>query len=66
VLKISYDDLRVGDLVFWSTDPSNANAIYHVAMWAGNGQIMEAPAPGKPLRLVAMRWAGTMPYAGRP
>lgn len=66
VLKINYDNLRVGDLVFWSTDPSNPNAIYHVAMWAGNGQIMEAPRPGVPLRVTSMRWSGTMPYAGRP
>jgi len=66
VLKISYSDLRVGDLLFWSTDPNNADAIYHVAMWAGNGQIVEAPSEGKPVRVTAMRWGGVMPYAGRP
>lgn len=66
VLKISYADLRPGDLVFWSTDPNNVNAIHHVALWAGNGQIMEAPRPDVPLRLTAMRWSGTMPFAGRP
>ncbi len=66
VLKISYDQLRPGDLVFWSTDPNNPDAIHHVAIWAGNGQIIEAPTFDKPVRLVAMRWAGTMPYAGRP
>lgn len=66
VLKISYDDLRPGDLVFWTDDPTNPDAIYHVAMWAGNGQIVEAARPGVPLRVTAMRWAGTMPYAGRP
>jgi cell wall-associated NlpC family hydrolase len=66
ILKISYDDLRPGDLVFWSDDPSNAGAVYHVAMWVGGGQIVEASRPGVPLRVTAMRWAGTMPYAGRP
>ncbi|GEL95258.1 C40 family peptidase [Cellulomonas composti] len=66
VLKISYNDLRPGDLVFWSTDPSNPDSIYHVAMWAGNGQIVEAPRPGLTVRLTTMRWGGTMPYAGRP
>ena len=50
VLKISYNDLRPGDLVFWSTDPNNPDAIYHVAIWAGDGQIMEASKPGDPLR----------------
>ena len=66
VLKISYDDLRPGDLVFWTDDPNDPSQIYHVAMWAGNGQIVEAARPGVPLHVAAMRWAGTMPYAGRP
>ena len=66
VLKISYDDLRPGDLVFWSTDPNDPNDVYHVAMWIGGGQIVEASRPGVPLRFTAMRWGSTMPYAGRP
>ncbi|WP_448059009.1 C40 family peptidase [Cellulomonas hominis] len=66
VLKISYSDLRPGDLVFWSTDSGNADAIYHVAIWIGNGQIMEASSESRPLRIAPMRWANTMPYAGRP
>jgi hypothetical protein len=47
-------------------DPNDPNAVYHVAMWVGSGQIMEAPRAGVPLRITAMRWASTMPYAGRP
>ncbi|WP_081844490.1 NlpC/P60 family protein [Cellulomonas sp. URHE0023] len=66
VLKISYNDLRPGDLVFWSTDAGDPNEIYHVAMWAGGGSIMEAPQPGTPLRVTKMRWGSTMPFAGRP
>ena len=66
VLKISYNELRPGDLVFWSTDPNNPDAIYHVAIWAGGGQIMEASKPGDPLRTTGMRWGNTMPFAGRP
>lgn len=66
VRKISYDDLRPGDLVFWGTDPSNPGSVYHVAMYIGGGQIVEAPRPGLTVRVTAMRWSGTMPYAGRP
>lgn len=66
VLKIAYDQLRPGDLVFWTDSTSDPNQVYHVAMWAGNGQIVEAARPGVPLRLTTMRWSGTMPYAGRP
>lgn len=66
VRKISYDSLRPGDLVFWGTDPSNPGSVYHVAMYIGGGQIVEAPRPGLTVRVTAMRWSGTMPYAGRP
>ncbi|GEA88101.1 C40 family peptidase [Cellulomonas cellasea] len=66
VLKISYDSLRPGDLVFWSTDPNNPDKIHHVALYVGGGQIMEAAREGVPVRLASMRWSGTMPYAGRP
>lgn len=66
VLKISYDQLRPGDLVFWASNPNDPSTIYHVAMWAGGGQIVEASRPGVPVRVVPMRWSGTMPYAGRP
>ncbi|MCV2394982.1 C40 family peptidase [Actinotalea sp. M2MS4P-6] len=66
VKKISYDSLRPGDLVFWGTDPSNPSSVYHVAMYIGGGQIVEAPRPGLTVRVVPMRWSGTMPYAGRP
>lgn len=65
-LKVSYNDLRPGDLVFWGSNSSDASSVYHVAMWAGNGQIVEASHPGVPTRLVAMRWANAMDFAGRP
>lgn len=67
VLKINLDSMRPGDLVFWATNPSDASTIFHVAMYAGNGQIVEAAQPGVPSRLTHMRWNATlMPYAGRP
>jgi cell wall-associated NlpC family hydrolase len=65
VLKVSFDDIRPGDLVFYSTDPNDPDAIYHVAMWIGGNQVVEAPRPGVPVRITSMRWAATMPFAGR-
>jgi cell wall-associated NlpC family hydrolase len=65
VLKISYDDMRPGDLVFYSTDPTDPGAVYHVAMWIGGNQVVEAARPGVPVRITSMRWASTMPFAGR-
>lgn len=66
VQKISYDQLRPGDLVFWGTNPNDAASVYHVAMYIGGGQIIEAPAPGQTVRIASMRYANTMTYAGRP
>ena len=65
-LKISYNDLRPGDLVFWGTDANDWSSVYHVAMWVGNGLIAEAPRPGVTTRITAMRWTNAMPSAGRP
>jgi len=68
VQKISYNDLRAGDLIFWATNPSDPATIHHVALYAGGGQIIEAARPGVLSRQTSMtgRWASTMPYAGRP
>ncbi len=66
VLKISYDDLRPGDLVFWGSDTSDPGSITHVALWYGDGMILEAPRKGLDVRIVPMRWKGTMKFAGRP
>lgn len=66
VKKISYDSLRVGDLIFWGWDANNPDSVTHVALWLGNGQILEAPRTGLDVRITSMRWSGTMPFAGRP
>ncbi|UJP40895.1 C40 family peptidase [Cellulomonas palmilytica] len=66
VLKIRYADMRPGDLVFWGTNPNNPDSIYHVAMYIGGGQIIEAPRPGLTVRITSMRYSGSMPFAGRP
>jgi cell wall-associated NlpC family hydrolase len=58
--------MRAGDLVFWGTDPNDASSVYHVAIYLGNGQILEAPSPGQTVKISSMRWSNTMTYAGRP
>jgi cell wall-associated NlpC family hydrolase len=44
---VSFSDLRPGDLIFWASDPSNPNTIFHVAMYIGNGQEIQAPHTGE-------------------
>jgi cell wall-associated NlpC family hydrolase len=66
VQKITYESMRPGDLIFWGTDPLSSESVHHVAMYVGEGQMVEASRPGIPVRLTPIRWPSTMPYAGRP
>ncbi|MBZ5734838.1 C40 family peptidase [Nocardioides sp. TRM66260-LWL] len=43
---ISLSELRPGDLVFWSST-SSPSGIHHVALYAGNGMIIQAPRTGR-------------------
>ncbi|WP_241988860.1 C40 family peptidase [Cryobacterium sp. TMT1-2-2] len=60
---VSFAQVQVGDLVFWGS-PGN---YYHVAIYAGNGQVLEAPNPSSRVRVHSIwsSWA-VAPYVGRP
>lgn len=61
---VSMSSLRRGDLVFWSY--GSPSSIYHVAMYLGNGMIIQAPHPGASVEIVSM-YEWTLPdLAGRP
>jgi cell wall-associated NlpC family hydrolase len=50
--------LQPGDLLFYShggKDPSNPDAIYHVAMYSGNGEMIEAFDSTTPVRITPVR-----------
>ena len=66
VYKITYDSMRPGDLIFYGTVASDPGSVYHVVMYIGNGQVVEASRAGVPVRIAAVRWTSTMPFAGRP
>ena len=65
--------LQPGDLLFYShgsRDPDNPDAIYHVAMYSGNGDMIEAfdktaPVRITPTRLHADYW-GARRYLDQP
>ncbi|WP_420112868.1 NlpC/P60 family protein [Pseudactinotalea sp.] len=57
--------MKPGDLFFYSRNGS-PSGIYHVAIYAGNGMRLHAPAPGKTVELVPMWWQNVLPYAARP
>ncbi|MFJ8313785.1 MULTISPECIES: NlpC/P60 family protein [unclassified Streptomyces] len=43
--------LRAGDLVFYAYAPGHDSTIHHVGIYAGNGQMVNAPRPGAVVRL---------------
>jgi cell wall-associated NlpC family hydrolase len=50
--------LQPGDLLFYShegKDPANPDAIYHVAMYVGNGEMIEAFDKSAPVRITPVR-----------
>ncbi|MDQ3761830.1 MAG: C40 family peptidase [Actinomycetota bacterium] len=57
-----------GDLLFWAYDTSNPDSIHHVAMYLGNGQMVEAANQTVPLRQRAVSFDEheLMPLAVRP
>ena len=52
---VNKSDLQLGDLVFFY------DSISHVGLYAGNGQVIHAPRPGKSVEYIKMSY---MPYAG--
>ncbi|MGZ6788336.1 MAG: C40 family peptidase [Mycobacteriaceae bacterium] len=49
--RVALDQLRPGDLVAWNNSSRNPGAD-HIAIYAGNGMIIEAPRPGRSVQLV--------------
>ena len=61
--RVAISDLRPGDLVFFgSSGPSS----HHVGLYVGNGQMIEAPRAGVPVRYASIYRSDLLPYGGRP
>ncbi|MCJ1697428.1 C40 family peptidase [Rathayibacter caricis] len=58
---VPYGDRQRGDLIFWGS----AGDYYHVAIYLGNGQIIEAPNPNAPVRIHSI-WGVPTGMVGRP
>ncbi|MDD9208236.1 C40 family peptidase [Georgenia sp. 10Sc9-8] len=62
--RVPVDDLRPGDLMFYSSN-GQASGIYHVAIYAGGNARVHAPAPGKTVEEVPVYTGNLLPYGGR-
>lgn len=59
-------NIQAGDLLFYSTGGSTTATKYHVTLYLGGGQMLEAPYPGVNVRITSMRTLDLVPYAARP
>lgn len=55
-----------GDILWYSDGGSTGAIKYHVTLYIGNGEMIEAPYPGVGVRIAAVRFGDLVPYAGRP
>jgi cell wall-associated NlpC family hydrolase len=55
-----------GDLLFYANGGTPGGGFYHVTMYVGNGQMIEAPREGIPVRVTAVRTFDLVPDVGRP
>jgi cell wall-associated NlpC family hydrolase len=47
----TFAELRPGDLVFFAYDPARPATIHHVALWLGDGAMIEAPRTGDVVKI---------------
>ena len=58
---VELPDLLPGDLLFWAYNPSDLATVHHVAMYLGDGKIVQSPQPGEFVEVTTMWLSG---YAG--
>ena len=62
---ITAGELQRGDLLFWS-DSGRASGIHHVGIYLGGGRFVEAPRPGKNVRVSTVSSGFYPTHFGRP
>lgn len=63
---VPFQDAQRGDLIWWTRSSSFSGDKYHVAIYLGDGMMLEAPNPARTVRIVPVRYGELFPYAGRP
>jgi cell wall-associated NlpC family hydrolase len=67
--RVPISQLRAGDLVFWSSSSRTVSGIHHVALYVGDGMIVEADRVSGPdirVRSFSTGESGVMPSVVRP
>jgi cell wall-associated NlpC family hydrolase len=63
---VPFQQAKRGDLIWWSREEAFSGDKYHVAIYLGDGMMLEAPNPARTVRIVPVRYGELWPYAGRP
>ncbi|QBI53184.1 C40 family peptidase [Streptomonospora litoralis] len=54
--QLDYSQARRGDLIFWRNDPTAPDYISHVAIYLGDGRMLESPRTGLDVRTTDVRF----------
>ncbi|MEU6646558.1 C40 family peptidase [Saccharomonospora sp. NPDC046836] len=54
--KLPVENAQPGDLLFWAYDTDDAGTIHHVAMYLGDGKMVEAQQDGVPVHTRDVEW----------
>ncbi len=63
---VPFQDAQRGDLIWYSQEEAFSGDKYHVAIYLGDGMMLESPNPARTVRIVPVRYGELWPYAGRP
>jgi len=58
-VPVAISQIQPGDMVFYA-GPGGKGTVHHVAMYIGNGQMIEAPQSGLAVRIVPLRRDNTL------
>jgi peptidoglycan DL-endopeptidase CwlO len=59
---VPLSDRQPGDILWYSDGGSTSATKYHVTIYIGNGEMIEAPYPGVDVRIAAIRFGDLVPY----
>jgi hypothetical protein len=66
---VALNALQAGDLVFWGNNPGDPTSVYHVAIYIGADQTVDAPNQNERVQVMTVDrqyWYYPMPYGVRP
>jgi cell wall-associated NlpC family hydrolase len=64
--QLPLDQAQAGDLLFFATDVTEPATIYHVAMYLGGGEVLDAPHTGADVEIRELWTTDLLPHVVRP